>query len=392
MSMTRRALLKATAGGVAGFAYGPVLTSLLGCTPSTPGAPANLILGGGRYTDLDTNRIEHVLSIVDLDAKDVSLISLGFLAHGIHIHADEPNLLAIFEKKGPHAVEFDLAARRVTRSIETSKARAFYGHGAYSVDGEHLFATETVLESLDGIIAVRDARTHANLGEFPSYGKEPHECKLIDSGRTLVVTNGGGSGSEDAPCVTYIDVASQNLIERIAMTNTRINTGHSALGSDGALVVVSAPRRGLATTEPGAVSIRPRGAALETIANPVSVTGRMQGEALSVIVQEEAEIAAVTHPDGGMVTFWSTADRRLLKVIDLPHPRGVTLTHDDEFFVLSYGADASLMRVEVESLELIDDSLVPNTLISGSHIYNWSRGLTEILAPGRMQAAGSVGA
>ena len=290
--------------------------------------------------------------------------------------------MAVFEKKGPHAVEFDLQQRRVIRPIVTASSRHFYGHGVYSVDGSLLYCTESYLDGLRGIIAVRDAETHAYLGEFPSFGKEPHECKLIDHGRTMVVTNGGGSGLDHAPSVAYIDVASEKLIERVTMTEPRINTGHLAVGSEGSLVVISAPRRGLETTEPGGVSIRPQGASMLTLSEPREITARMQGEALSVAIQEQKGIAAVTHPDGGMVTFWSIADRRFLNVIDLAHPRGIVLTSDDQFFVLSYGSEASLMRVNVDDFGRVENSIVPNTYISGSHIYNWSRELTEILAPG----------
>lgn len=348
--------------------------------------PENLILGGGRYRDLDTGRIAHVFSIVDLDTKSVSLIDLDFLPHGIHAHPEKPHLLAVFEKKGPNAALIDLENRRVVRKIETAPSRFFYGHGAYSVDGKLLFSTETYLDDLAGILAVRDADTHDFLGEFPSYGLEPHECKLIDRGRTLVVTNGGGSLDEDdavddAPNVAYIDVASRKLLERVRLTNTRINTGHSAVGRDGALVVVSAPRSGLENTEAGGVSIRPRNEAMQTIREPTAITSRMQGEALSVAIQEATGIAAVTHPDGGMVTFWSTSDRSLLHSIDLPHPRGVTLTRDEGFFIVSYGQETSLLRIGVDDLRARTESKIPNTYISGSHIYNWSRGLTEILAP-----------
>jgi hypothetical protein len=376
LSLTRRELLQLTAGYLA---VGPVLS---GCSEDSESSPSNLILGGGRYQNLDTGETAHVFSIVDLGSREVSLVDLDFLAHGIHLHSKQPHRMAVFEKKGPHAIEFDLRERQVVRRITTAKNRYFYGHGVYSVDGSLLFCTESYLDTLRGIIAVRDAETHRYLGEFPSYGKEPHECKLIEQGRTLVVTNGGGSGLDHAPSVAYIDVASEKLIERVTMTDVRINTGHFAVGGDGALVVISAPRRGLETTEPGGVSIRPRGASMLTLSKPQQVAARMQGEALSVAIHEESNVAAVTHPDGGMVTFWSIADRRLLKVIDLAHPRGVVLTRDNRFFVLSYGLEASLVRVAVADLNLVKDSLVPNTLISGSHLYNWSRGPTEILAPG----------
>lgn len=410
MDPKRRAFLKWQAGAlIAGPAlwtrlaipgFGGALAGVSGCSDESAslldglrpsGAQANLILGGGKYQDRETGRIEHVFSIVDLDARRVELIPLDFLPHGIHQHARSPHLLAVFEKKGPHAALIDLESRQRVRPIETDPSRYFYGHGAYSVDGQHLFATETYLDGLKGILAIRDAQTHAFLGEFPSYGLEPHECKLIDGGQTLVVTNGGGSlGSghpQSRPTVAYIDVATQQLLERVPLTNARINTGHSAIGSDGALVVASAPRKGLGPTETGGVSIRPRGGAMQTIEEPRDVTDKMQGEALSVAIHPESGIAAVTHPDGGMVTFWSTRDRRLLHSVELPHPRGVTLTSDHQSFVISYGETTSLLRLDAESFAADTRNAIPNTMISGSHLYNWSRELTEILAPRDMPAA-----
>lgn len=366
MQLTRRRFLELSAiGALAG-------SGLTACSGRGNAPGSEIILGGGRYKNLDTGEVEHVLSIVDLRSKTVSLIELDFLAHGIHLHADQPYRLAVFEKKGPHAVLLDLAERRVTRRITTSKNRFFYGHGVYSGDGSLLYCTETQLDDMTGLIAVRDAVTHEYVGDFPSYGQEPHECRLIDDARTMVVTNGGGDHTGTAPCVVYIDVASQKLLERVELTNADLNTGHSAVGADGGLVVVSAPRRGLETTDRGGVSIRPAGQAMQSIQFPFEVTSRMQGEALSVVIQDEEGIAAVTHPDGGMVTFWSVSERRLLKVLDLPHPRGVTLTRDGEFFVLSFGLETNLMRIRARDLNDIDEAIVPNTLISGSHIYSWS--------------------
>ena len=407
--LTRRAFLRDAAR--AGFSLGSLSLggaavsglTLGACSQGKSSAPANLILGGGRYQDLDTGRVAHVFSIVDLDTQAVDLIDVDFLPHGIHLHPTEPHRLAVFEKKGPHAALVDLEARRVLRPLRTDTRRYFYGHGAYSADGKQLFATETVLDDLRGVLVVRDAESDAVLGTFPSYGLEPHEVKLIDGGRTLVVTNGGGqigAGDDAAPNVAYIDAASERLLERVPLTDTRINTGHAAVARDGALVVVSAPRSGLAATETGGVSIRPAGGGMQTLREPRAITARMQGEALSVAIAEaDAQmgtevasardgIAAVTHPDGDLVTFWSTRTRALLHSIELARPRGVTLTADGEAFVISYGQEASLLRVSVQELRPLEGSVVPNTYISGSHLYNWSRGLTEILAPRSMSARG----
>jgi len=68
-------------------------------------------------------------------------------------------------------------------------------------------------------------------------------------------------------------------------------------------------------------------------------------------------------------------------VKDVAHPRGVALTLDGQFFVISFGPEASLLRVRVKDLNEVDESVVPNTFISGSHIYNWSRESREVMGP-----------
>jgi len=341
----------------------------------------NIILGGGQFLKEGIAETNFVLSIVDMSTETRHLSPLTFLAHGIHRNPTNLNRLAIFEKKGPNAVEFDLDTRQVVRSIPRINNRYFYGHGAYSLDGQRLFSTETQLDTLNGVIAIRNAGDLSTVGEFPSYGKEPHECKLIDAGKTLVVTNGGGDSRGDRPSVTYIDVQSQQLIEKVELTNSQLNTGHLAISPKGDLVVVSAPRLGSVKNGLGGVSIRPQGKAIQSISSPAPIIERMRGEALSVAVHSGNGIAAVTHPDGGMVTFWSIEDRSLLKVIELPHPRGVALINRQQDFLVSYGRDANLASIPANTLELDPQSIIHSSYITGSHIYNWSQQMTEMFYP-----------
>jgi hypothetical protein len=108
----------------------------------------------------------------------------------------------------------------------------------------------------------------------------------------------------------------------------------------------------------------------------------MQGEALSVVIHQGKRIAAVTHPDGNMITFWSMTSRQLISSLDIPGPRGVTLSSDEKHFIVSYGPQAMLMSVALDTLEPIADSRIQGTYLTGSHIYNWSRVMTEMLYPG----------
>jgi uncharacterized protein len=360
---------------------------LIGCSEkSFIDHKSNIIMGGGKFADPKTpTKISYALSILNLSLKEKRLIPIDFLAHGVIIDPKNYYRLILFEKIGPGACEVDLSSMTLRSKITTSKDKYFYGHGAFSNDGDTLYCTETYLDNKKGIIAIRDSQTMQPLGEFPTYGDNPHECQMIDNGKVMVVTNAGSMGGNNTkPSVTYIDMDNQQLVEEVFLTNDKLNTGHIGLSKDGSLVVASAPRDGLKKTDLGGVSIRPKGQSIETISSPNEIVSSMTGEALSVIVHDSKNIAAVTHPDGNMITFWSVLDRRLLKHIKIDKPRGVTLTTDEKSFVVSYGTNTNIMLIDISTLATKTDESMTMTYMSGSHIYNWSKTLNEILPIGGM--------
>jgi hypothetical protein len=252
--------------------------------------------------------------------------------------------------------------------MATSPERLFYGHCEFSKDGRYIYATETYKETQEGAIIIRDAKSLKILGEFPSFGSSPHECKIIDNGKVMIVTNGGGDATGPTPNVAYIDIESQQLLKKEELTNRALNTGHLTLGADDSLVVVSAPRAGLGATKLGGVSIRPTSKMLRSISTPKKVVNSMVGEALSTCIIEHT--AAVTHPGGNMITFWSTDDRKFVKRVDLPGPRGITTSKDVSRYIASFGHDASLIQLDAETLQPLKETLIKGSFLTGSHIYN----------------------
>ncbi|MGI9308007.1 MAG: hypothetical protein ACR2P6_02015 [Gammaproteobacteria bacterium] len=85
-------------------------------------------------------------------------------------------------------------------------------------------------------------------------------------------------------------------------------------------------------------------------------------------IHSGAGLAVVTHPNGNMVTIWSISNRALLKVLELQNPRGVEITTDEQAFIISYGAEANLVRVPLDELEPDMDTVVDRSYITGSHI------------------------
>jgi hypothetical protein len=331
----------------------------------------DIIIGGGRYKEpAQSAAIQFVFSVLNLKTRQHHLIPLNFLPHGVSVNPNCLTQLVVCEKIGPGSAVIDLETMSLVETIETDPGRHYYGHCAYSKSGDVFYTTETYRDSFKGVIVIRDAQSKEVIGEFPSYGDSPHECYLIDDGSTMVVTNGGGDIGGDKPNVSYIDISSQQLLRQEHLTNRHINAGHLMLAADGSLIVVSAPRSGLGPDKLGGVSIQPQGKLMRSVSSPKKVISKMKGEALSVAIHQD--IAMVTHPTGNMVTCWSMKDRRLLKRIDLPVPRGVTLTKDKRYFVVSYGPQASVVQIDTQNLELLEMTASHATYLTGSHLYNWS--------------------
>lgn len=370
---TRRQVLRGGAAGAAALA-------MSGCRRAAAEArPSGLVVGPGRNklqeeqdAALGVTGVEHhVLAMLDLDepAAGPRLVPMTFFGHGVVFDPRDPARALVFEKKGPGACEVDLARAVVTRPIETT--REFYGHGAFAPDGSVFFDTETVVEDdYRGVVVVRDARTLAEIGEFPTYGAAPHDCRLVDGGRTLVVTNGGARRPGGTPpSVTYVDVRTEELLEELRFESADVTAGHLTLTGRGDLAVSSSIRPWLPEESPGAVSFRPAGGAFRTMTEPAEVTARMLGESLSVAVHEPSGIAGVTNPKGNVVTFWDLAAGRFLRALDFAYPRGIHVTLDETHFVVSYGEKSSLIYVSPETLEPLADSRVPATHITGSHVF-----------------------
>ena len=375
MSLNRRNFLKTISLGT----LSTQVAFLSACTHQKFYNPDQDILhGGGRFKK--NGEIHHVLAVINLPQRSNERVELDFLAHGIIIDPNDKKRLLAFEKEGTSAAVIDLNGHSVTQKLTAENGRYFNGHGAFNKSGDTLFSTETHLDTRKGIISIRDGKTFDSLGEFPSYGENPHDCQLTDDGAIFIVTNAGNknlAGSQ--PCVSYIDVQTQKLIERVTLTNQQLNTGHISIAKDGSLIVTSAPKTGSEETQPGGVSIRSGQHAMLSMTQPEVIINQLNGEALSVAIDEKHNIAAVTHPDANLITFWSIDKRELKKAITVPNPRGVTLSLDGKSFIVSYDVNTSLVLINTKDLTARTDSIMQPTYISGSHIYNWSRTLKEIM-------------
>lgn len=332
-----------------------------------------VLIGGTRYVRKSTGEPVFFLDMFDLASSRLQTIELDFLAHGLTTMPERSTTAALFEKRGPHAAIVDLLKRDV-RAFKAGPRRAFYGHGVYSPDSRTIYSVEIDTETQEGLLSLRDASTFEVTGEMPTGGKNPHDALLLEDGKTLVITNGGGVISSGAPAsVAFVDLEARKVVDLVKMSDENINAGHVAVGRDGSIAVVSAPRDGLPSMNVGGLSLRRAG---ETgpaawMRDPIDVADRMIGESLSVAIHEPTGIVAATHPYGGIITLWNLAERRLLKTYELVSVRGVTVTLDGRLFAVAFGLEGLLAFIDPTTLDLIDAKSPVYGRFMGSHVYSW---------------------
>ncbi|MBZ0136395.1 MAG: DUF1513 domain-containing protein [Planctomycetes bacterium] len=331
---------------------------------------------GGLETWLGLVDLNQTPKFVTGELKPV-LIPMTFFGHAVIPHPIERTRVAVFAKWGPGGCEVDLGEKRVIRDIQATPGREFYGHGAWSKDGQTLYAVESEPRSQGayaGYVVVRDAADMKVLGEFPTFGKMPHDCHILDEGKTLAITNGGGTGDDEEGCVTFVDIETRTLLERVPIPVYM--AGHLAItgrSSKGDLAVGSTPHNPPGPDPdafkkiPGALTLRPSGSAATKVGEPAAVTENMLGETLSLAIHEELNIVGATNPAGDICTFWDIKTGAFLNSFEMKEACGIALTLDKRYFVVTARHKYAVQIIRARDLALVEDASFTLSGVNGSH-------------------------
>ncbi len=110
-------------------------------------------------------------------------------AHGLAVEP-QGTILLVARRPGDWLLRFDPRRGAVIDWDWSEGEYVYNGHVIRSGDGRRLFTTETSLETGQGSVGVRDARSLALLERWPAGGIDPHELVLGPDG-ALWVANGG---------------------------------------------------------------------------------------------------------------------------------------------------------------------------------------------------------
>lgn len=371
MPLNRRDFLKLIPASLIG-------SSLVSCTHKKFFNPdEEILLSGGSFKDADKR--QNALIVVNLTQKEKRLIETPFLPHGICIDPNNKYRVFCFEKDGEQACEIDLHTQAVARILYPQNNQLFSGHASFSDDGKTIFCIESNKDNHQGSVTIRDTETFESIRQFPTLGLSPHDCQLSKD-NILTVSNSGRSESGfHQPSLVSINLDTEKLVERIRLDDNDLNCGHFKFTDTKELVIASAPIGADNNTRPGGVSIRNQNQSVNTMTEPGLVIKRMTGEALGIEINQQQKIAAITHPQANLLTFWSIAEEKIIKAFAIEKPRGISQTLDNKYFIVSYGERPAMAKVSSKDLQPQADSIVQPTLASGEHMINWSKTLREIM-------------
>jgi hypothetical protein len=248
------------------------------------------------------------------------------------------------------------------------------GHAVFIDGGRSVLISERAprqsvpdgrLASQYGRITIRDAATLKVRGSHSSHGVDPHDIRLIDDGRHLVIANYGSLPSEGErdlavprkvaqACVTIIETESGKLVDKIVTNSRDTELRHLAAGSRDRIFAIQALIGGPEfahldavediTSEPGIIYRPAATLKLARGKKPQPMGGqaatREMRHGLSIVYDPKADQAIATYPSAHRVMVFDGASGAVLRDIDtrpmgLDYPCGVTLMPDGAHYAIA---------------------------------------------------------
>ncbi|MEP5730177.1 MAG: DUF1513 domain-containing protein [Sulfitobacter sp.] len=272
-------------------------------------------------------------------------LALPARGHAAAAHPSRPEAVAFARRPGTFAVVIDCVTGRQKARLTTPEGRHFYGHGAFSAEGDLLYTTENDYEVGRGRIGVWDVRKgYARVDEWDSGGIGPHDIKRLPGAETLVVANGGIDTHPDtgrtklniptmAPNITYLDngtVLDTKVLPRGMHKNS---IRHLAVSPKGQ-VAFGMQWQG---DEPPTtlVGVHQLGGDLRFMNAPATDLRDMQSYVGSIAFSADRKTIAVTSPRGGVLQLFDAEAGHLIRSMPFEDVCGVAPL--DSRFVASSG-------------------------------------------------------
>ncbi|MFY0615941.1 DUF1513 domain-containing protein [Shimia sp.] len=256
------------------------------------------------------------------------VIPLPARGHAAAAHPTRAEAVAFARRPGTFAVVLDCRDGSVLAQLSAPAGRHFYGHGAFSADGQTLFTSENNFEAGEGVIGVWEAgQTYRRLGEFSSGGVGPHDIKLVHEGTSLLVANGGIETHPDmgraklnlptmCPNLTYLSLTGARL-ESVELPSEmhKNSIRHLAVHRDGT-AAFAMQWQGSEAHVPPLLGLHNRGGHAQLLAAPKADHRHLKGYAGSVALSGDGRHVAITSPRGGALHVFDLDTAAFLQAVE----------------------------------------------------------------------------
>ena len=342
-----------------------VLTGLL-ALPMQRGAWASSGASApNHYISCADDRARHHFVVGFDDAGSIDFIlPLPARGHGFALRRTADQCAVFGRRPGSFACVVDVQAGAIATTIVPPRARNFYGHGAYSADGELLYVCEHDDATGAGLIAVFDAaHSYARIGDFSAGGIGPHEILLMPDGKTLAVAVGGIMTDHERdklnidtmdPSLAYLDGATGRLLEQVRPPSKwhQLSIRHLDIDARGR-VAVAMQYEGDAGDVVPLAALHRRGEELRFLDAPEDADIRLKHYLGDIAFDVQGATVAATSPVGSVVALWDAASGNYLRMAVASDGCGIT-AFGDGFLVA--GGDGRLLRLGIDANQPISAS------------------------------------
>lgn len=256
---------------------------------------------------------EKSVCAIDLDTRQVAQVSVTFKPHGYAQNPRQPAHIWAFEKWGRGAAEIDFASGAVAQTFISPEDTQFFGHGLFSRDGKICFAVREDLTTGLGHCIGFDTTTYQEVMDIQATPGGLHECHLLDDDTFLVASNGApvifkNGVMQPTPMVersslVHVDPGAGKVLDKKFIADDDQIIGHFVLSRAGAIIALSSQRRSAAVPHGAIYFGHLNQPALRRVVLPEALEAKLQGEMLSIAVDEARNLALVTNPGGSRVLF-----------------------------------------------------------------------------------------
>ncbi len=297
------------------------------------------------YSASDNATGEHFLSKFDLTAGQLQQQKVPMRGHAA-LAINEEWALLFGRRPAFECARVDFKNYSV-ESFKANTNRHFNGHGCLSPDQKALLTTETDYEKKRGVIGIRDLSTLKQIGEYASYGLDPHDLQLLPDGQTLVVANGGIETHPDfgrrklnvdsiQPSLVYLDITNGKKLAEYRLPDHLLGIRHLTVSAQGDVAIALQYEGDLYRNQPSSlVAWQAAGAELQLLKISPSEVTQLHGYLADIVYDPKQQLLVSATPRGHCVSIWSTDTESFVQALPLAEASGVSLGIEKDSFLVS---------------------------------------------------------